>query len=101
MTTTEQERFLADLVETGSRSCLPGLTRDVASRAVYSQSDRCGVTVAVVPTSELDEAELDELLTFRLAQYVSIGFVDRDRVFNVGTMFPVRGPFSKNIIEGG
>jgi hypothetical protein len=81
MTTTEQERFLADLVETGSRSCLPGLTRDVASRAVYSQSDRCGVTVAVVPTSELDEAELDELLTFRLAQYVSIGFVDRDRVF--------------------
>src|SRR5262249_11200442 len=47
-----------------------------ACPAIYRVSDRQGVSVVVVRTTDLAREQLVTLLRYRLAQYLSIGFVD-------------------------
>jgi hypothetical protein len=45
---------------------------------LYHVADRQGVSVVVVPTSALGEAELEALLDFRFANYLEAGIVDAE-----------------------
>jgi hypothetical protein len=45
--------------------------------ALYRIEDRHGVAVTALPTTSLARDEVGSLLQFRLAQYLDIGFVDR------------------------
>jgi hypothetical protein len=75
-----REAYVAAVVERGASQRLPDLFRARAD-AIYRLTDRNGVSVTVLPTPALDEAELIALLRYRLAQYIAVGFVDPDLVY--------------------
>jgi hypothetical protein len=76
-----RDRYVEKLVETGSSVTLPELTRGRWPEAVHRVRDRHGVGVMALPTSALTEAQREALLRFRFAQYLAVGFVDRDLAY--------------------
>ncbi|MGN6379260.1 MAG: cyclic nucleotide-binding domain-containing protein [Gaiellales bacterium] len=76
---SDAEQFVAGVVEAGSAARLPRLT--TAPPGVVYGVTRNGVTTVVARTGELTEEELVEVLRFRLAQYLVVGYVDADRVW--------------------
>jgi hypothetical protein len=72
--------FCEELIHAGSQVRLPHLLQHPRAGALYHQPGRHGVAVTAVPTHELRRAELAGLLRFRLAQYLQVGFIDRQLV---------------------
>src|SRR5262249_45826540 len=71
---------------------LPELFRDVHPDTLYQLRDREGVSVTALRTSSLHPEQLVKILTYRLAQYVTIDFVDRQLVYQEGLEHePVEG----------
>lgn len=74
------ERRVAD----GSGRRLPELIASGRPELLYRLGDRHGVSVAACRTASLNDAELRSLMTYRLAQYLAVGFVDPISVFEAG-----------------
>ena len=81
MSRLQRDRYVEELVEAGSSVALPELTRGPWPEAVHRVEDRHGVGVMGLPTDALTEAQREALLRFRFAQYLAVGFVDRDLVY--------------------
>ncbi len=81
MSRFERDRYVGELVEAGSSVALPELTRGPWPEAVHRVRDRRGLGVIGLPTAALTEAQREALLRFRFAQYLAVGFVDRDLVY--------------------
>src|SRR6185369_8386962 len=69
--------FCRDVVAAGTEVRLPALFRSPPPGTLYQQPDRHGVAVVAAPTTSLPPEAVAELLRFRLAQYLDVGFVDR------------------------
>jgi len=73
--------FCRDVVAAGATVRLPALLSTPPPGTLYRQPERHGVTVVAVPTIALDPNVVDALLRFRLAQYLDIGFIDQQVVY--------------------
>jgi CRP-like cAMP-binding protein len=71
------DAFAAEVIRCGSAVRVPGLLASPPAGALYRVADRHGVAVTALPTTSLAGADVAALLRFRLAQYLDIGFVDR------------------------
>lgn len=78
-TSSDAEQFVAAVVEAGSQARLSRMTSP-PSGAIYGLA-RGGVTTVVVRTPDLSEEESRAILRYRLAQYIAVGYVDSDRVW--------------------
>src|SRR5262245_45385327 len=78
------EAFIRQLLDRAALVRLPELFRDVHPDTLYQLRDREGVSVTALRTSSLDPGQLVKILTYRLAQYVTIDFVDRQLVYQEG-----------------
>ena len=81
MSRPQQDRYVEELIETGSSLALPELTRGPWPEAVYRVRDRRGIGVIALPARALTESQCESLLRFRFAQYLAVGFVDRELVY--------------------
>jgi CRP-like cAMP-binding protein len=79
--TRRRDRYVDGLIKAGSAVALPEFTRDSWSNALYRVRDRQGVGVVVVSSSDLSERQRHALQRFEFAQYLAVGFIDRDIVF--------------------
>jgi len=77
------EVFFQNLFKRSGEVRLTKLFRECPSEALYKLSNRCGVCVTAVRTRHLDEHQIIQLLTYRLAQYVAINFVDARNVYEL------------------
>jgi hypothetical protein len=84
MSRLQRDAYVEELIEAGSSVALPELVRGSWPDAVHRVHDRRGVGVIGLPTSALTGAQRDALLRFRFAQYLAVGFVDRDVVHRDG-----------------
>jgi hypothetical protein len=75
------EAYAQDLIESGCRVHLPELLSADHPDAVYQHSVRHGVRVIALPTTSLTPHQLVAIMTFRLAQYLSVRHVDPHAVF--------------------
>ena len=80
----ETDVFAEEVIRAGAAVRLPSLLRTPPRSALYHVADRHGVAVVAVPTTSLSRPDLDALLRFRFAQYLEIGFVDRDLAWRRG-----------------
>lgn len=76
------QRFLAAVVDAGSRQRVPGLLAE--HDAIYRVRDRHGIDVVALPTTALEDGRLIALLRFRMAQYLALGFFDAAVAFEHG-----------------
>ena len=75
------ERYAQRLVEDAARVRVPELLTTPHAEALYQVLDRNGVGVVALRTSNLSEAHLTRLMSFRLAQYMLAGLVDPEVVY--------------------
>ncbi len=73
----EADAFAEEVISRGTAVRVPGLLASPPAGALYRVAGRHGVAVAALPTTSLTRDEVASLLRFRLAQYLDIGFVDR------------------------
>jgi hypothetical protein len=71
------DAFAEEVISAGAAVRVPRLLGAPAPGALYRVAGRHGVAVTALPTTSLTGDELNGLLRFRLAQYLDIGFVDR------------------------
>jgi CRP-like cAMP-binding protein len=76
--------FVRGLVDEAARCRLPELFSVSHRDALYRLPDRHGVSVVALPTSSLSEGQLNQLMRYRLAQYLEVNFVDRRMVYEAG-----------------
>jgi hypothetical protein len=69
--------FAEEVISRGAAVRVPGLLTSPPAGALYRVAGRHGVAVAALPTTSLTRGDVASLLRFRLAQYLDIGFVDR------------------------
>jgi len=77
----ERNRYVERLIDSGCDISLPELTKGGWTKALYSVRDRRGVGVMALATADLSDRQRHALLRFRFAQYLAVGFVDRDVVW--------------------
>ena len=75
------EAFIAGVVDAAAGIRLPELLSKPHPNAIYSVPNRSGIAVTVLRTTDLTEAQLVELLRYRLAQYLEANFVDPNVVY--------------------
>lgn len=73
--------FCREIVAAGAAVRLPSLLRQPPPDALYHQPGRHGIAVVAVATTGLPRDAIDALLRFRLAQYLDIGFIDPQAVY--------------------
>jgi hypothetical protein len=71
------DAFAEDVISAGAAVRVPALLSAPRPGALYRVAGRHGVAVTALPTTSLTRDEVAGLLRFRLAQYLDIGFVDR------------------------
>jgi hypothetical protein len=71
------DAFAGEVIRSGAAVRVPGLLGAPREGALYRVAGRHGVAVTALPTTSLTGDEVNGLLRFRLAQYLDIGFVDR------------------------
>lgn len=74
------EAFAEQVIRAGQAIRLPALLSTGRSDSIYHLADRNGITVVAVPSTSLSGQEVADLLAFRFAQYLDVGFVDRQIV---------------------
>jgi cyclic nucleotide-binding protein len=77
----EVEACVRGLIDQAAADRLPELFSDLAARAVYHLPNRHGVSVVLFRSHDLSEEQVIRLLKYRLAQYLSTGFVDPEMVY--------------------
>jgi Cyclic nucleotide-binding domain len=73
--------FARDLIEDVAQLKMPELFRQQHQDAIYYLANRNGVSVVVLRTPALSGEQLTKLLKYRLAQYLSVGFIDPQKVY--------------------
>jgi hypothetical protein len=73
--TAETEAFVQELIEAAADLRMPELVAARWRGALYEMHDRHGITTIAAPTAALEERQVLTLLSYRLAQYLAIGFV--------------------------
>jgi hypothetical protein len=75
------EAFIRDLLDRAARVRMPELFHELRPETLYHLRDREGLAVTALRTRSLDQDQLVKIMTYRLAQYVAIDFVDRQAVY--------------------
>lgn len=75
------EAFISGLVAKGAQIRMPELFASKPANALYYVSDRRGVSVVALRTADLSREQLIKILTYRLAQYAAVNFIDREMVY--------------------
>jgi hypothetical protein len=75
-------RYCQALCDRASRIRMPELFTNPPPNTLYHLPDRHGVSVVVLGTASLRPDQLTKILTYRLAQYIAIGFVDPGLVYD-------------------
>jgi hypothetical protein len=70
------QEYVTTLVESAAKVRIPDIFAKKRPDAIYYLPNRQGVSVTVVRTGSMTEDELINLLKYRLAQYIAVGFVD-------------------------
>lgn len=78
---TESEGFIRGLLDHAANIRLPELFKGEQPKALYHLPNRHGVSVVALRTASLSQDQLIKIMTYRLAQYVAIGFVDPQMVY--------------------
>lgn len=69
--------FAEQVIRAGAAVRLRSLLGTPRPGALYQVADRNGISVVALPSTALTDREVADLLAFRFAQYLAIGFVDR------------------------
>jgi hypothetical protein len=77
----EHEAFMRGLVAKAAQIRIPELFTNKPANALYYVSNRSGVSVVALRTTDLSREQLIKILTYRLAQYVAVNFVDKRVVY--------------------
>ena len=72
----EVDAYIQEVLRKAADIRLPELFRTRSSDALYYLSNRGGLSVVALRTTALTEDQLVSILTYRLAQYLAINFVD-------------------------
>jgi hypothetical protein len=72
----ELDAFIQRLLRRSAEIRLPELFREKPGDALYYVAGRSGISVVALNTSALTAEQLVKVLTYRLAQYVTVSFVD-------------------------
>jgi hypothetical protein len=75
------QAFARGLIEAAATQRFPELFASEHPGAIYWVTNRHGVSVVALPTSALPEGQLVGLLKYRMAQYLSVNFVDAEKVY--------------------
>lgn len=73
----DTERFADQVILAGAAVRVSALLSAPRPGTLYQVADRNGISVTAVPSTALTDGEVADLLAFRFAQYLDIGFVDR------------------------
>jgi hypothetical protein len=71
------DAFAEQVIQAGAAIRLRELLGPPRPGTLYHLRDRNGITVAAMPSTALTAQEAEDLLTFRFAQYLDVGFGDR------------------------
>jgi CRP-like cAMP-binding protein len=82
--TNTADSFAEEVILAGGRVRLRSLLSDPPPGTLYHQPDRHGIAVVAVPAVNLTAEDTAGLLRFRFAQYLDIGFVDRQFALSQG-----------------
>ncbi len=74
----EVEQFVRGIIEEAAKQRLPELFAGDYPSAVYRVPNRNGVGVIALRTTDLTQEQLVKIMRYRLAQYLSVNFVDTD-----------------------
>lgn len=97
------EAFIRCLLDKAARQRLPELFTGEHPDALYYIRNRNGVSVIALRTPSLSQDQLIKIMTYRLAQYVAINFVDARMVYEAGMEHEPLSSVSKdevNVIAG-
>lgn len=75
------QEFIQDVIAAAGRDRMPELFAHPHPDALYYIPHRSGLSVIALPTPALSPAQLTKLLRYRLAQYLAVGFLDDQRVY--------------------
>lgn len=75
------EAFISCLVAKGAQIRMPELFASKPANALYYVSNRSGVSVVALRSADLSREQLIKILTYRLAQYAAVNFIDREMVY--------------------
>ncbi len=78
---SDVERYVRSIIERAAEIRLPELLEIDDPRVIYRLPDRNGVGTVVLPTALLSEAQIVALLTYRLAQYMAVNFIDLESAY--------------------
>src|SRR5262245_38384018 len=82
---SQLDAFFRRLLDKSARQRLPELfTSSPHGDALYHIHDRGGVSVVALRTSSLTHDQLIQIMTYRLAQYVMLGYVNNSTVYEAG-----------------
>ena len=80
-TESEREAFIHGLVAKAAQIRMPELFTNKPENALYYVPNRNGVSAVALRTGDLSREQLIKILTYRLAQYAVVNFVDREMVY--------------------
>ena len=78
---TNAAEYVQALIDNAARRRLPDLFSSPHPDAIYHVPDRSGVSIIVLPTTALRDEQLVDLMKYRLAQYLAVGFVDPEMIY--------------------
>lgn len=94
----EAQSHAQRIVESALSIRIPALFQAPRGDALYFQPDRNGIATTVLRTTDLSEDELVLLMRYRLAQYLSVSFVDANMIYDQGlTVEPLTGVYPDDI----
>ncbi|HTU18327.1 MAG TPA: cyclic nucleotide-binding domain-containing protein [Gemmataceae bacterium] len=77
----EAQEFIRGVIDSAAQLRLPALFTGQRPKCVYRIPNRGGVSLVALRTVDLTEQELVSLMRYRLAQYLAVNFVDRQKVY--------------------
>ena len=76
--------FFAKLLERSAALRMPELFRTPPAGSLFHLPDRHGVSVVALRTIHLSREQLVQIMTYRLAQYVVLDYVNKQLVYEAG-----------------
>jgi hypothetical protein len=77
----EAQAYAKNLLGAAANQRLPELFSARHPGAIYYLPNRNGISLVVLRSTDLSEDQLIKLLKYRLAQYIAVGFVDAQMVY--------------------
>jgi hypothetical protein len=93
--------FFARLLERSAALRMPELFRSPPPGALFHLPDRHGVGVVALRTTDLTREQLVGIMTYRLAQYVVLDYVNKRMVYEAGLEQGARGRVAPRLLRPG